>query len=66
MTFHGIYMVSRGNHLSSVSVVHVWATLRCGMFSCHGSPVWPVRGALDSPSVKSVAYHAVCAVILKS
>ena len=52
---------SRGNPLSLMSSMHLWATLGCGMFSCHGNLVWLVRGALDAPSVKSVAYHALCA-----
>ena len=43
--------------------MHFWATLKCGMFGCHGELVSPVRGALDAPSVKSVSYHAVCAEI---
>ena len=36
------------------------------MFSCHGNLVWPVRGALDAPFVKSVAHRAVCAEISSS
>ena len=60
VTFHGIYIyVYRGNPLSLISVMHLWATLGCGMFSCHCNLVWPVRGALDPPSVKSVAHRAV-------
>ena len=52
---------SSGNPLSLISVVYLWATLGCGMFSCHGILVWPVRGHLGAPSMKSVAHRAVCA-----
>ena len=61
VTFHGIYMVSRGNHLSLVSVMHLWATLGCGVFSCRSNLVWPVRGSLGAPSMKSVAHRPLCA-----
>ena len=66
VTFLGIYMFPAGITLSLVSAMHLWATLGCGVFSCHSNLVWPVRGALDAPSVKSVAHGAVCAEILSS
>ena len=55
------YIVSRGNPLSLMSVLYLWATLGCGVFSCHGILVWPVRGSTSAPSIQSVAHHAVCA-----
>ena len=48
------YMVSRGNPLSLMSVLYLWA-------SCHGILVWPVRGSPSAPSMESVAHHALCA-----
>ena len=35
VTFYGIYS-SRGNPLSLMLVLYLWATLGCGVFSCHG------------------------------
>ena len=32
-----------GITLSLVSVMHLWDTLGCGVFSCHSNLVWPVR-----------------------
>ena len=66
VTFHGIYICfPRESFIIDISM-HLWATLGCGMFSCPGNLVWPVRGALDTPSVKSVAHRAVCAEISSS
>ena len=59
-------MFPAGITLSLVSVMHLWATLGCGVFSCHSNLVWPVRGSLGAPSMKSVAHHAVCAEISSS
>ena len=42
MTCHGIYVYPAGIALSLVSVVHLWAALGCGVFSCHSNLVWPV------------------------
>ena len=56
---------SRGNPLSLISVVYLWATLGC-VFSCHGILVWPVRGSLGAPSMKSVGHRAVCAEFSRS
>ena len=58
--------VSRGNPLSLVSVMHLWATLGCGVFSCHSNLVNHVRGSMSAPSVKSVAHRTVCAEISSS
>ena len=66
VTFHGIYVFPAGIALSLVSVVHLWAALGCGVFSCHSNLVWPVRGSLDAPSMKSIAHRAVCAEISSS
>ena len=66
VTFHGIYMVPSGNPLSLVSVMHLWATLGCGVFSCQSNLVNHVRGSMGAPSVKSVAHRTVCAEILNS
>ena len=60
VTFQCIYS-SRGNPLSLMSVIYLWATLGCGVFSCHGILVWPIRGSLGAPFMKSVAHRAVCA-----
>ena len=49
-----------------VSVMHLWATLGCGVFSCHSNLVNHVRGSMSAPSVKSVAHRAVCAEISSS
>ena len=56
----------RGNPLSLVSVMYLWATLGCDVFSCHSNLVWPVRGSLGAPSMKSVAHLAGCAGISSS
>ena len=37
---------SRGNPLSLVSVMHPWATLGGGVFSCHSNLVNHVRGSI--------------------
>ena len=66
MTFHGIYMFPAGITLLLVSVMHRWATLGCGVFSCHSNLVNHVRGSMSAPSVKSVAHRAVCAEISSS
>ena len=55
-----------GITLSLVSVMHLGATLGCGMFSCHSDLVWPVCGPMGAPSMKSVAHRAVCAEISSS
>ena len=67
VTFHGIYIwFPAGITLSLVSVMHLRATLGCGVFSCHSNLVRPVRGSLGAPSMKSVAHQAVCAEISSS
>ena len=45
-----------------VSVMHLWTTLGCGVLSCHSDLVWPVRGSLGAPSMKS----PLCAYISSS
>ena len=55
-----------GITLSFVSVMHLWDTLGCGVFSSHSNLVWPVRGSLGAPSRKSVAHQGVCAGISSS
>ena len=48
VTFHGIYIwVPAGITLSLVSVMHLWATLGCGVFSCHSNLVNHVRGVYE-------------------
>ena len=64
--FHGIYMFPAGITLLLVSVMHLWATLGCGVFSCHSNLVNHVRGSISAPSVKSVAHRAVYAEISSS
>ena len=61
VTFHGIYMFSAGILYHWVSAMHLWATLGCGVFSCHSNLVNHVRGSMSAPSVKSVAHRALCA-----
>ena len=62
VTFHGIYILfPAGITLLWVSVMHLWATLGCGVFSCHSNLVWPVRGSLGAASMKSVAHRPLCA-----
>ena len=53
VTFHGIYSFPRDSFIVNISI-HFWATLD---MTCSGS-----QGDLVSP-MKSVSYHAVCAVI---
>ena len=37
VTFHMVPVyVSRGKALSLLSALYFWATLRCGVFGCHG------------------------------
>ena len=62
MTFHGIYSFPRDSFIVNISM-HFWATLDMTCSGSQGDLVSPVRGARDAPSVKSVPYHAVCAVI---
>ena len=38
LTFHGIYIVP-AEILYHLASMHLWATLGCGMFSCHGKLV---------------------------
>ena len=66
VTFHGVYMFPAGITLSMVSAMHLWATLGCGVFSCHSNLVNHIRGSMSAPSVKSVAHWAVCAEISSS
>ena len=63
VTFHGIYIWFPAGItlLFLVSVMHLWATLGCGVFNCHGNLVWPVRGSLGAPSMNSVAHRSLCA-----
>ena len=61
VTFYGIYMFTAGITLSLVSVMHLWATLGCGVFSCHSNLVNQVRGSMSTPSVKSIAHRSLCA-----
>ena len=61
VTFHGIYMFPAGITLSLVSVMHLWATLGCGVFSCHSNLVNHVRVSMSAPSMKSVAHRPLCA-----
>ena len=63
VAFHGIYMFPAGITLSLVSVMHLWATLGCGVFSCHSNLVNHVRRSMSAPSGKSVAHRAVGAEI---
>ena len=55
VTFHGIYSFPRDSFIVNISM-HFWATV--DVISCH-----LFAGARDAPSMKSVSYHAVCAVI---
>ena len=43
--------------------MHFWATVDVVCSGSQGDHVSPVRGARDAPPMKSVSYHAVCAVI---
>ena len=61
LTFHGIYMFPAGILYHWVSVMHLWATLGCGVFSCHSNLVNHVRWSMSAPSVKSVAHRPLCA-----
>ena len=62
VTFHGIYIwFPAGITLSLVSVMHLGATLGCGVFSCHSNLVNHVRGSMSATSMKSVAHRPLCA-----
>ena len=50
---------SRGNTLSLMSALYLWATLRCGVIGCLGNLVWDVRGFPRAPSTESVVYDSV-------
>ena len=62
MTFHRIYSFPRDSFIVNISM-HFWATLDMTCSGSQGDLVLPVRGARDAPPMKSVSYHAVCAVI---
>ena len=62
VTFHGIYSFPRDSFIVNISM-HFWATLDMTCSGSQGDLVSPVRGARDAPPMKSVSYHAVCAVI---
>ena len=62
VTFHGIYSFPRDSFIVNISM-HFWATLDMTCSGSQGDLVLPVRGARDAPPMKSVSYHAVCAVI---
>ena len=67
VTFHGIWFPWESFIIGvSYQVMHLWATLGCGVFSCHSKLVNHVRGSMSAPSVKSVAHRAVCAEIWNS
>ena len=56
-----IYGFPAGITLSLVSVMHLWATLGCVVFSCHSNLVNHVRGSMSAPSRKSVTHRPLCA-----
>ena len=62
VTFHGIYSFPRDSFTVNISM-HFWATLDMTCSGSQGDLVSPVRRARDAPPMKSVSYHAVCAVI---
>ena len=65
VTFHGIYSFPRDSFIVNISM-HFRATLDMTCSGSQGDLVSPVRGARDAPPMKSVSYHAVCAVISMS